>query len=319
MIRTTVKLTSVVALAALIATSTSAEAGKPGRHSGSRSGGNSSGSNSGGSLKMSRSSGLKMSQGQQGGISSFKHKGLGNGIGSSTGNSQKHGNLQGLNGITGIKKSDLGIGGLTSKHKIDPKFGIGNGKHGSIFGQGNGLKHKLGNGLQHHLGNGLQHKLGNGIAAHKFGGALHCGKFQSKSAWCFHQPKFCWWWYDYCPNYCLHLPTFHSCNYYYVPCPVVVGGPVVTWQWYLGVQGVVLPGKGLAINTVDAGSPAALAGLQPGMVITQCNGILLTDEAAVQQSLQTPNGLLEMFVLTDGAQAPLPVTIQMLQVSNVTY
>lgn len=309
MIRTTVKLTSVVAIAALIAASTTAHAGKPGRGSSHRSGGNSGGGNFGGSMKLKQSGGFNMSQGQQGGISSLKHKGLGNRIGNVAGNNQKLGQHQGLNGITGIKKSDLGIGGLTSKHKIDPKFGINGGKHGTFLGQGNGLKHKL--------GNGLQHKLGNGIAAHKFGGALHCGKFQTKSAWCFHQPKFCWWWYDYCPSYCLHLPTFHTCNYYYVPSPVVVGGPVVTWQWYLGVQGVVLPGKGLAINSVDAGSPAALAGLQPGMVITQCNGILLIDEAAVSQSLQTPNGVLEMFVLTEGAQAPLPVTIQMLQVANV--
>lgn len=240
--------------------------------------------------KHSRGNGSGNSSSSQGGSMNFSGNGLSSRIKQSSGFQL----LQGQQ--TQIQKKNHGLG---------IHLGNGNG-NGNGSGNGNGI----GNGNLKKL---IPQIIGNGNSS-QFGiGGGNSAQFKTKSFWCSTQPKHCWWWYDYCPNYCVHHPThYHVCNYYYLPISA-------QYQWYLGVKGMVLPNKGLAINEVDAFSPAALAGLQPGMVITRCNGIDLVSEQAVGLALAAPNGLLQMEVLVEGAPAPVPVTIQMRAVAVVVH
>ena len=94
-----------------------------------------------------------------------------------------------------------------------------------------------------------------------------------------------------------------TCNWHNVTCaPAPIGGIVQEdVQWYLGMKGILLPGKGIGIDSVEPGSPADQVGLQPGMVLTNCNGIDMVDDAAMQQAIATSGGVLQMTLLsTDG-------------------
>src|SRR5690606_9518072 len=94
--------------------------------------------------------------------------------------------------------------------------------------------------------------------------------------WCHSKPKHCHWWYDYCKPLAYCEPQHHvTCSWDYVTCDYLVNGHVVyaDARWFLGMKGLLLPGQGLGVEEVTPGSPAAAVGLQPGMVITRCNGI----------------------------------------------
>ena len=90
-------------------------------------------------------------------------------------------------------------------------------------------------------------------------------------------------------------------------------------RWYLGVRGLVLPGKGLGIEKIEAGSPAEFAGLRQGMVITRINGIVMADQAAMQQAITTSGGLLQMEILDKIDGKPLAVTVQMKQLATSSF
>jgi len=141
--------------------------------------------------------------------------------------------------------------------------------------------------------------------------------------WCGWKPAHCWWWFDYCRplrtchvnNYCYYDWNYVTCDYYVAGRPVAVNA-----RWYLGVKGMVLPGKGLGIEEVDANSPAAAAGLAPGMVIVRCNGIELTDDQAVNRAIRaSTNGLVQMDVRTADGAEPTPVAVQMIRLASVSY
>jgi hypothetical protein len=278
MTRIHAKQIAVLACAALLTVASSAHAGKPKFFSRGNGGGNSSSS--------------------QGGSMSFSGNGLSSRI-------KQSGGFQVLQKQqTQVQQNNL--------HGLGIHLNKGN-KNGNSNGIGNAIGNGIGNGnLKKHLPQ-INIGIGNGSSS-QFGiGGGNSAQFKTKSFWCQTQPKHCWWWYDYCPNYCVHHPThYHVCNYYYLPISA-------QYQWYLGVKGMVLPNKGFAINEVDAFSPAALAGIQPGMVITRCNGIDLVSEQAVGLALAAPNGLLQMEVFVEGAAAPVPVTIQMRAVPVVVH
>jgi S1-C subfamily serine protease len=106
-----------------------------------------------------------------------------------------------------------------------------------------------------------------------------------------------------------------------VQCAMVVDGgmhaPEV--QWYLGLKGILLPGKGIGIDAVEANSPAEQIGLQPGMVITVCNGIALVDESSMQEAIRISGGVLQMTLLSaDGSQVLEGVAV-MSRVSVVNF
>lgn len=81
----------------------------------------------------------------------------------------------------------------------------------------------------------------------------------------------------------------------------------------------MLPGKGMGIETVEANSPAAIAGLTPGMVITKCNGVAITDEVVFGKVVAESGGVLEMEVLEKLDGELLFGTVQMTQLNSANF
>jgi putative serine protease PepD len=83
---------------------------------------------------------------------------------------------------------------------------------------------------------------------------------------------------------------------------------------YLGIRGSAPTGGGnggVVISTVQAGSPAATAGLKPGDVITSLNGTKITTmlgmSARVQ--LQKPGDVIELTIVRDGSTSKVKITL----------
>jgi hypothetical protein len=135
----------------------------------------------------------------------------------------------------------------------------------------------------------------------------HCPGYTFPN-WCL-RPTFCHWWWNYCPGI---QYGYVDCSYDYVTSVVVVDGSEIAVRYWLGVKGMVLPGKGFGVESVDAGSPAEAAGIRPGMVIVAANGIQITDDTAMQQAINTsPNGVLALTLLDKADGQTLSVTVQM--------
>lgn len=81
---------------------------------------------------------------------------------------------------------------------------------------------------------------------------------------------------------------------------------------------MLLPGKGLGIDGVEAGSPADLVGLKPGMVMTNCNGIDLVDEASLAEAIRISGGVLNMTLLSEDGTQVLQGTVQMTLIPSVS-
>ena len=183
-----------------------------------------------------------------------------------------------------------------------PNPGQGHNGHGN---QGGG--HHGGNNGGHHAGghhNGGHH---NGHHGHH---------------WHNHRPRFSWWWYNYCTPLQNYGPgNYQYCNYVYPTCDYVApGGQIIEdVRWYLGMKGLMLPGKGIGIESVEANSPADLTGLKPGMVITKCNGVVITDDTIFGQVIAESGGVLELELLEsiDGPQ--LEATVQMTRLPTASF
>ncbi len=133
-------------------------------------------------------------------------------------------------------------------------------------------------------------------------------RHQHANHWCFKRPTYCHWWFDYCtPLAQCHSTDIVHCDFVRceVPYVVLAQSPVANdVTWYLGIKGMILPQAGLGIDEVEAGSPAAQAGLTAGMVIISCNDIEITNESDMQKAISTSGGTLRMVVqLEDGSQA----------------
>ena len=90
-------------------------------------------------------------------------------------------------------------------------------------------------------------------------------------------------------------------------------------QWYLGMKGMLLPGKGIGIEAVEPGSPAELIGLRPGMVMTVANGVALIDEASMQEAIRISGGALQMTLLSEDGSQVLEGIVQMTRVASVSF
>jgi hypothetical protein len=130
------------------------------------------------------------------------------------------------------------------------------------------------------------------------------------------------WWYNY---YAPLQNAGANNNYRYYDGSYVSGdyttssGEVVQdVRWYLGLRGLILPGKGLGIEQVEDNSPASLAGLQQGMVITRINGVDMVDEAAMGRVIESSGGTLTMDVLDklDGQVFSVTVSMRQMAVSS---
>ena len=141
----------------------------------------------------------------------------------------------------------------------------------------------------------------------------------SNHGWCHSKPKHCHWWYNWCKpiRYC--EPTHPiSCDWDYVQCDHVVAGRVVVAdaRWHLGLKGLFLPGKGVGIELITPGSPAAFVGLQPGMVITRCNGVGLFDEQVLEKAIAQSQGVLQLDLVLNDTGAPATCTVVMQRVAH---
>ena len=136
------------------------------------------------------------------------------------------------------------------------------------------------------------------------------------------RPRYSWWWFNYCTPLQNCAPAdFSYCDYVYPTCDFQVpGGELIEdVRWYLGLKGLMLPGKGMGIEKVEANSPAANAGLTPGMVITKCNGVAITDEVVFGQVVAESGGVLEMEVLDKIDGEPLFGTVQMTRLATANF
>ncbi len=150
----------------------------------------------------------------------------------------------------------------------------------------------------------------------------HCHKPLTSNLWCHYHPTHCHWWWNYCTDLHYCLPTqYYYWNWSYISCPQIIYNGIVQPKctWYLGVTGMILPGSGLGIDSVAAGSPAELAGIRPGMVISTINEIALTSEAEMQRAITSSGGLLNLVVVTAADQEPVAITVQMALVTSVRY
>lgn len=183
-----------------------------------------------------------------------------------------------------------------------PKPSFNNGHNsGSTAGSRPTTSVKLNHGWQHAVKNILHH---------------------NKQHWCHSRPAKCQWWVSYCEpiSHC-HAHEIVVCDWNRVQCvPVVHGGvQVQAVQWYLGMKGMLLPGKGIGIEAIEAGSPAEQVGLRPGMVMTVANGIALVDEASMQEAIRISGGVLQMTLLSDDGSQVLEGVVQMVQVAAVSF
>jgi len=67
--------------------------------------------------------------------------------------------------------------------------------------------------------------------------------------------------------------------------------------------------RGLRVDSVAAGSPAARAGLRPGDLILRCDGRAVSDPAALDRQLRRKRGTSELSVLRGGAPLELRVRL----------
>ncbi len=82
---------------------------------------------------------------------------------------------------------------------------------------------------------------------------------------------------------------------------------------------MVLPGKGLGIDTVEAESPAALAGLESGMIVTKCNGRSIVDDVTFADAIAASGGVLELELLAKADGQPLVATVQMTRIAVASF
>ncbi len=136
------------------------------------------------------------------------------------------------------------------------------------------------------------------------------------NTWCGYYPTRCHWWYNWCGSKWYFDPTCAvTYRWYYYPCTVRTGVAVRQFSWHLGLNCVFIPGRGLGIQEVEAGSPAALAGLTEGMVIVAANGTELTDEGLMQGIIEGSSGLLNLTVLPQADAELADVTVQMARIA----
>lgn len=136
----------------------------------------------------------------------------------------------------------------------------------------------------------------------------HChwwGDFMMHCHWYWHG---CYWW-DYC-----YMPTYWQCwtpcNYYVIYCPQTP--TCVARSWYLGLDCILVPDMAsYGVTDVAAGSPAAVAGIEPGDLIVAVNQLAITDETILANSIQKSNGVIELAVIREGMQEPVWLDIAM--------
>lgn len=179
-----------------------------------------------------------------------------------------------------------------------------------------------GNNGSRHANSGGKHQTTKVNLRHGWQHAVQNILHNNRSHWCHTRPAKCRWWVSYCEpiSHC-HAHEIVVCDWSRVQCAPVVHGNVQVQevQWYLGMKGMLLPGKGIGIEGVEPGSPAEQVGLRPGMVMTVANGIPLVDETSMQEAIRISGGVLQMTLLSEDGSQVLEGVVQMVQVAAVSF
>ena len=169
-----------------------------------------------------------------------------------------------------------------------------------------------GYGHGHHNG----HNNHAGHAGHS--GAHH--RHHEHHPWHRVKPRCTWWWTELCPSNTVAPLIYEPVNLTYTTIhQQPVEGDANPDRWYLGIAATVLPGKGIGIETIENGSPAALAGLQPGMVITRCNDVEITDQSSLTKAITASEGILEVQLLDRIGGQALDATVTMRKLNHVSF
>ena len=88
-------------------------------------------------------------------------------------------------------------------------------------------------------------------------------------------------------------------------------------RWYLGLNGLFLPGKGVGIESITPRAPAAFVGLQPGVVITHCYGVDLFDERVLQKVIAQSQGVLRLELALNDTDTRATCTVVIGRVATV--
>ncbi len=138
--------------------------------------------------------------------------------------------------------------------------------------------------------------------------------------WCYYYPQPCHWWYGWCgSNYYFDPTCCVTYSWYYYPCSVVTAGVTQRFSWHLGVNCVFIPGRGLGVQEVEAGSPAEAAGLQSGMVILTANGAELVTEGVMQSVMESSTGRISLTVIPAETAEPVTIDVQMGRVVSSNF
>lgn len=342
------KIINVCLIATVLATSFSAIANADSRKSsGFRSSGNSRGGNSGISARTNSGGGFSSQNsnksapaGRSSGIVSGNGKSQSNGTGSSSPITR---NAFSPKAQTGMKSSPLSAGqSTTQSHQLKKESGLnrlsGSGKQATgrvdnfLGGKTETGKSTAPISGKSDIGNHGFVKAGNGFGGRGNNTAGYFGQHKHQqhhflaslkthctyNQWCHRAPRHCHWWYNYCAPIQTCSVECISINYLVVPC-YRNGQLVQDARWYLGISGMFLPGRGIGVEHVEPGSPAAQIGLITGNVITAANGIVLGSDADFEQVLAGSNGLLSLEVVVAEGAAPQVVQLALQNVASSSF
>ncbi|QDV52753.1 PDZ domain-containing protein [Gimesia fumaroli] len=226
----------------------------------------------------------------------------------------------------GIGNGKPGFGGIrpkpgagAPKPRPRPKPPVGNGPPKPRPPKPNNPNNPKPNPGQGNNGGG-HHDGGHHGGGHHGGG--HHGHGHHGKPWFHARPNYCWWWFNYCtPLQNCRPVDYQYCNYIYPTCDYVAPSGLVVEdaRWYLGMKGMMLPGKGVGVESVEENSPAAAAGLAPGMVITKVNGTAIISNEVLAQVIAESGGVLEM-ELYEKLDGPLmETTVEMIRLPAASF
>lgn len=167
----------------------------------------------------------------------------------------------------------------------------------------------------------LKHKQ----VIYKTPGYQKCLKYAGGCGW-FQKPHCGWWgnlatcWYHhhhgtYCPDYYWDHCRRYRCVY--IACPATP--EYAASYWYFGCDVVMVPGVGYGVAAVTPNSPAALAGIQQGDMITQVSGQSPEDDNLLATAVQQSGGQLNLTVLRDGSDdaEAMQIALQRIEKSSL--
>ena len=134
------------------------------------------------------------------------------------------------------------------------------------------------------------------------------------------QPHFSWW-VNVCHNHCHTNYGCWNVHNHYWDCWTPCNWQVVRCEqftYYLGLNCTYIPDmQAYGVQSVNGGSPAQLAGLQPGDLILSVNGQPVFDPNLVNSELV--RGRLDLQVIREGSPAPILLTVFPRLVQNLSF